>query len=150
MALSASVEKTFFQRVNESAANMRLPVLSVSAAALNSGGLGYSAPLAVRVGVGATEELHRLLKCVDAFEGNDGECCLIDDACDITSAEHSGNTRSSSSSSDGGGVISSCPPATFHMCVAQGWLCRSRPRVVWDMYGNCSCEPHSLFLFCLF
>jgi hypothetical protein len=129
---------------------MRLPVLSVSAAALNSGGLGYSAPLAVRVGVDVTEELYRLLKCLDAFEGNDGECCLIDSACDISSAEHSGSTRSSSSSSDGGDVISSCPPATFHMCVAQGWLCRSRPRVVWDRYGICSCDPRSSFVFSLF
>ena len=133
--LSASVGKTLLQRFHESAARMRLPILSISAIILNSGGAGYSAPLAVRIGAEVTAELHRLLRCTEAYEDDVGECCLIGEVCateDRTDKIGSGNIDSDISAN-----ISSmkCPPSTFDMCVAQGWLCRQRPRIVWDRYS---------------
>jgi hypothetical protein len=124
-----SLEKTFIDRVRQSAANMRLPVLSVSSAALNSGGTGYSAPLAVRVGAEVREELRRLLSCAEEREHENGECCLIGEDCSLASLQ---STGSANSGGDSSGSTLSCPPETFSLCVAQGWLCRSRPRVVWD------------------
>ena len=120
----------FLQRVHESAARMRLPVLSVTASALNSGGVGFSPPLAVRVGAQAADELQRLLRCTEAYEDDHGECCVVGQVCESESSANVGNNVNS----DGGGTIpvQECPPSTFTMCVAQGWLCRSRPRIVWD------------------
>ena len=130
--LSASVGKNFLQRVNDSAVNMRLPVVSISAGALNNGGIGFSAPLSVRVGADVTEELLRLLRCSEADENVLDECCLIGEVCGIS---HRQATASTSSNINGGNSIiasSECPPSTFHMCAAQGWLCRRHPRVIWD------------------
>ena len=137
--LPLSLGQPFLQRVHESAARMRLPVLSVTAADLNSGEPGFSAPLAVRVGAQVAEELHRLLRCTGDREDADYlHCCVVGEVCEIRPRDNSSSNSSlnvdNSASSAAIGSISSheCPPATFTMCAAQGWLCRSRPRVVWD------------------
>ncbi len=134
--LPSSLGQPFLQRVHESAARMRLPVLSVTAADLNSGEPGFSAPLAVRVGAQVAEELHRLLRCTEDREDADYlHCCVVGEVCEIMPRENSSSSLNVDNSANSAiGSISSheCPPATFTMCAAQGWLCRSRPRVVWD------------------
>ncbi len=111
---------------------MRLPIPSVSAIILNNGGAGHSAPIAVRAGADVTVELHRLLTCMEAYEDDPVECCLIGEDCAMEKVTE--KTASGTSNSDSGASSSyvKCPPATFNMCVAQGWLCRQHPRVIWD------------------
>jgi hypothetical protein len=107
---------------------MRLPILSVSAIDLNSGGSDYSAPLAVQAGADVTKELNRLLRCMESYEGSPEECCLIGEIC---VSDKTGSGAVSKDNNTSSNTIK-CPPATFSMCVAQGWLCRHRPRVIWD------------------
>ena len=128
--LSASVGKTLLQRLDESAGRMRLPILPISAVILNSGGAGYSAPLAVRIGANVSEELQRLLQCTEEFEGDFGDCCLIGEVCAAKKITDKGKSSTVTSPISSSSV--QCPPTTFNMCVAQGWLCRHRPRVIWD------------------